>query len=64
MYYLTIVTADGKTTKINEVDDYWIDGPLKYFCYKKGRCIAYYPFRNLINVISLTDVDDDSSDKD
>ena len=56
MFYLTIVTKDGHTQKINEVTDYGIRSSIGCFYYVKENCIAYHPIVNTISFRVISEI--------
>lgn len=56
MFYLTIVTKDGHTQRINEVTKYGIESSIGCFYYVKGNCIGYYPIENTISFRVISEI--------
>lgn len=56
MFYLTIVTKDGKTQKINDVTDCGIESSIGCFYYVKENCIVYHPIVNTISFRIISEI--------
>lgn len=56
MFYLTIVTKDGHTQRINKVTKYGIESSIGCFYYVKGNCIGYHPIVNTMSFMVIEEM--------